>query len=210
MRRKFHFVRIKLRFPSSPSWFGKTFLNSTSSEEVFLQPRNCFSASHTLLVVYLECKCMIYHFITTFHDSAAEVASGEGEEEWKTTRENNTAKYLRHSNFSVSRATDFRPSSGVKCVFQVFCFALSSIINSGGRNADHQRGRCSCYVMIVLLTFMGINETLKLRSLTIIPGNRILDGIAVASSCELRVKKLFAARREQALERVCLRRTVCG
>lgn len=34
--------------------------------------RKLFFFSHTLLVVYLECKYMIYHFITTFYEGGRE------------------------------------------------------------------------------------------------------------------------------------------
>jgi hypothetical protein len=88
-----------------------------------------------LLIRYLlfifGCKYMIYHFITSFYDSKWLGGCGGvvRSERRKTTRGNNTAKYLRQPNFAVSTLAD---SSSVKCVFSSCSAVVVLVINSEG------------------------------------------------------------------------------
>lgn len=99
----FSFKLCFFPFSRSHSW--------TSTEKVLLEQ---FFFPHTLLVVYLECKYMIYHFITTFTSGKDMERRGKSKNNsWKQNH-----KILQHSTFLSF-------SSG-KISFQLFCFIISS------------------------------------------------------------------------------------
>ena len=77
--------------------FVFTFLNFSWRSFTWKQ----FFLLHTLFVVYLECKCMIYHFITTFFSTVQERVEGRRSE--NVTHGSRTTKFSQTCNFLVRK-----------------------------------------------------------------------------------------------------------